>query len=154
MPDSSHPAGARTPNVTDIDLASGRTIHLLALDQYFTYEGLLLGVPTREMNQEMIDRLIARYVHPAECGVPLLLEPEQQPLEVPDHRPVHGTPAALHPVTCIARFNSDGRLGTDDIWSVLRVIWFQEEFAFPIADRAREQLADIDWETNASGWEP
>ena len=73
------------PNVTDFTLASGRTIRLLALDQYYTYEGLLLGVPTWEMNQEMMDRLIARYVHPAEYGVPLLLEPEQQPLEVPDH---------------------------------------------------------------------
>jgi hypothetical protein len=154
VPDSSHPAGARTPNVTDIDLASGRTIHLLALDQYFTYEGLLLGVPTREMNQEMIDRLIARYVHPAEYGVPLLLEPEQQPLDVPEYRHVDGTPATLPSVTCIARFNSDGQLGTDDIWSVLRVIWYQEEFAFPIDGRALRQIAEIDWETHARGWEP
>jgi len=38
-------------------------------------------------------------------------------------------------VTCIARFDSDGQLGTDDIWSVLRVIWYQEEFAFLIDDR-------------------
>ncbi len=142
------------PNDTAFTLASGRTIRLLALDQYFTYEGLLLGVPTREMNQEMIDRLIARYVHPAEYGVPLLLTPEQQPLEVPEHRPVHGTPATLPSVTCIARFNSDGQLGTDDIWSVLRLIWFQEDFAFPIEERALQQIAEIDWETHATGWEP
>lgn len=106
------------------------------------------------MNQEMIDRLIARYVHPAEYGVPLLLEPEQRPLDVSEHRQAHGTPAALPSVTCIARFNSDGQLGTDDIWSVLRVIWYQDEFAFPIADRAREQIEHIDWETHATGWEP
>ena len=121
---------------------------LLALDQYYTYEGLLLGVPTREMNQEMMDRLIARYVHPAEYGVPLLLEPEQQPLDVPAHIHRLGTPARLPSVTCIASFNS-GRPAsdTDDIWSVLRVIWFQDEFAFPIADRAlradrRDRLGD------------
>ncbi|MBE0527609.1 MAG: hypothetical protein IH629_00185 [Thermoleophilia bacterium] len=142
------------PNDTDFTLASGRTIRLLALDQYFTYEGLLLGMPTREMNQEMIDRLIARYVHPAEYGVPLLLKPEQQPLEVPEHRPVHGTPATLPSVTCIARFNSDGQLGTDDIWSVLRLIWFQEDFALPIEERVLQQIAEIDWETHARGWEP
>jgi hypothetical protein len=142
------------PNVTDFTLASGRTIRLLALDQYYTYEGLLLGVPTREMNQEMIDQLIARNVHPAEYGVPLLLEPEQQPLDVPEHRQSHGTPATLPSVTCIARFNSDGQLGTDDIWSVLRVIWFQEDFAFPIEERAMQQIGAIDWETHARGWEP
>ena len=145
---------ARVPNRTTFELSAGRTIRLLALDQYYTYEGLLLGVPTREMNQELIDRLIARYVHPAEYGVPLLREPEQQRLDVPEHRHVDGTPATLPSVTCIARFNSDGQLGTDDIWSVLRVIWYQEEFAFPIDDRALRQIAEIDWETHATGWEP
>ena len=62
-----------TAKRTTFELASGRTIDLLALDQYFTYEGLLSGVPTREMNQDMIDHLIAWYVHPAEYVVPLLL---------------------------------------------------------------------------------
>ncbi len=143
-----------TTGRTTFALSSGRTIRLLALDQYYTYEGLLLGVPTWEMNQEMMDRLIARYVHPAEYGVPLLLEPEQQPLDVPEHRHVLGTPATLPSVTCIARFNSDGQRGTDDVWSVLRVIWFQEEFAFPVEDRALRQIAEIDWETHARGWEP
>jgi len=143
-----------TAKRTTFELASGRTIDLLALDQYFTYEGLLAGVPTREMNQEMIDRLIARYVHPAEYGVPVLLEPEQQPREASDHRRIRGTPATLPSVTCIARFNSDGQLGTDDIWSVLRVIWFQDQFAFPIEDRVLRQIAEMDWETHARGWEP
>ena len=109
-----------TAKRTTFELASGRIIDLLALDQHYTYEGLLAGIPTREMNQDMMDRLIAVYVRPAEYGVPLLLEPEQQPLDVPEHRHVDGTPATLPSVTCIARFNSDGQLGTDDIWSVLR----------------------------------
>jgi hypothetical protein len=142
------------PNDTDFTIASGRKIRLLALDQYYTYEGLLAGVPTWEMNQEMMDRLRAAYVHPAEYGVPLLLEPEQQPFDVPERVPTLGTPARLPSVTCIARFNSNGQLGTDDIWSVLRVIWFQEDFAFPIEDRALRQIAEIDWEQHARGWEP
>ena len=142
------------PNDTDFSIASGRKIRLLALNQYYTYEGLLLGVPTWEINQDMMDHLVARYVHPAEYGVPLLLEPEQQPLDVPEHRHVDGTSATLPSVTCIGRFNSDGQLGTDDIWSVLRVIWYQEDFAFPIDDRALRQIAEIDWETHARGWEP
>ena len=148
------PTDEGTTSRTTFELSTGRTIRLLALDQYYTYEGLLLGVPTQEMNQEDMDRLLAEYVRPAEYGVPLLLQPTQQPLEVPQHRPVHGTPATLPSVTCIARFNSGGQLGTDDIWSVLRVIWFQEGFAFPIEDRALRQIAEIDWERHARGWEP
>jgi hypothetical protein len=139
---------------TTLKLGSGRIIQLLALDQCYTYEGLLLGVPTWEMNQDIMDRLIAEYVRPDEYGVPLLLEPEQKPLDVPQHRQSLGTPATLPSVTCIARFNSDGQLGTDDIWSVLRVIWYQEDFAFPIDDRALRQIVEIDWGTHATGWEP
>jgi len=148
------PTEGSTPSRTTFELASSRTIDLLALDQYYTYEGLLAGVPTREMNQEMIDRLIAGYVRPAEYGVPLLLEPEQQPIVVSEQRPGRGTPSRLPSVTCIARFDSDGQVGTDDIWSVLRVIWFQDHFAFPIEDRALRQIAEIDWERHAVGWLP
>lgn len=102
----------------------------------------------------MMDRLIAKYVRPAEYGVPLLLEPEQRSRNVSEHRHIRGTPARLASVTCIARFDSDGQVGTDDIWSVLRVIWFQDEFAFPIAERARAQIVAIDWEMHAKGWLP
>jgi len=141
-------------NRAAMELASGREIRLLAIDQYGTYEGLLLGVPTTRMNQEMMDELRVRYLRPGEYGVPLLLEPEQRPLDVPPHVHRMGTPAELPAVTCIARLMSDGLAGTDDIWSVLRVIWFQDDFAFPIAERALQQLAEMDWEAHATSWEP
>ena len=86
--------------------------------------------------------------------MPLLLEPEQRPLKVPGDIPRLGTPAKLPSVTCIARFISGGLEGTDDIWSVLRVIWYQDDFAFPIAERAMQQIAEIDWEAHATSWEP
>lgn len=101
-----------------------------------------------------MDKLRIRYVRPGEYGVPLLLEPEQRPLEVPPHLQRADSPAELPSVTCIARFMSDGLAGTDDIWSVLRVIWFQDGFAFPIAERVLQQFAEIDWEAHATGWEP
>jgi len=34
------------------------------------------------------------------------------------------------------------------------VIWFQDDFAFPIEDRVLRQIAEMDWETRARGWEP
>jgi len=141
-------------NRAAMELASGREVRLIAIDQSYTYEGLLLGVPTREMNQETMDRLSVRYLRPGEYGVPLLLEPEQRPIDLPPHVHRIGTPARLPAVTCVARLKSDGLAGTDDIWSVLRVIWFQDDFAFPIADRVLQQLAEMDWETHATSWEP
>ena len=84
-------------NRAAIQLTSGRTIRLLAIDQRGTYEGLLLGVPTRSMNQAMMDRLRIRYVRPGEYGVPLLLEPEQRPIDVPSHVQRMDTPAGCRP---------------------------------------------------------
>ena len=141
-------------NRASLELAPGRKIELMGIDQYGTYEGLLLGVPTREMNQEKMDRLRVSYLRPGEYGVPLLLEPEQRPIEVPSHIHRIGTPARLPAVTCIARFMSGALQDCGDIWSVLRVIWYQDDFAFPIAEGVLQQIAAIDWEAHARGWEP
>ena len=103
---------------TTFELATGRAIELLAIDQFPTCEGLLLGIPTREMNQSDMDRLVARFIQPGGYGVPLLLEPEQRPIDVSRRVPPAGTPAALPAITCIARFMSGKLHGTDDIWSV------------------------------------
>ena len=149
---------SETPSQTqrhEFTVASRRVIRLQAIDQWRTYEGLLLGTPSREMNQDMMDRLVKRYTRPNEYGTPLLLEPEQRRLEVPPNVHVSGTPSKLPRVTCVARLISDSLLGDRHyIWSVLRVIWFQDEFAFPIAERALAQIDAIDWETHATGWEP
>lgn len=110
-----------------MELTTGREIRLLAIDQYGTYEGLLLGVPTREMNQRNMDELRVRYLRPGEYGVPLLLEPEQRPIDLPPNTHRMGTPARLPAVTCVARFISDALRDSGNIWSVLRVIWFQDD---------------------------
>jgi len=107
---------------TTIELASGREIRLLAIDQSGTYEGLLLGIPTMEMNQEKMDKLSVSYVRPGEYGVPLLLEPEQRPIDLPPNIHQMGTPSRLPAVTCVARSNSGALRDSSDIWSVLRVV--------------------------------
>ncbi len=43
------------PNDTDFTIASGRKLRLLGIDQYRTYEGLLLGVPTWGSNPSAPD---------------------------------------------------------------------------------------------------
>jgi len=113
-----------------------------------------------------MDGLVARYVDPGGHGVPVLLEPEQRPVDdsaraaageaaARDHSPAGGDAAvALPPVTCVARFISSGLSGSGEIWSVLRVIWFQDYFAFPVDARVRSQIAALDWDAHAHSWEP
>jgi hypothetical protein len=145
---------------TTFRLHSGRSIELVAIDQSRTYARLLAGAPTRRMNQRIMDGLIARYVEPGGYGVPLLLEPDQRMAADSatgagsDAAAASDPPAALPPIVCVARFMSSGVGGTGDIWSVLRVIWFQDDFAFPIDQRVRSQIAALDWDAHAVTWEP
>jgi len=67
------------------------------------------------------------------------------------HRPYpFGEPAALPHVACIARFQSyqPARDTTKD-FSVLSVIWFQADFAFPIDAAMLDALSRLDWEAHA-----
>lgn len=139
---------------TTFRLHSGRTIELIAIEQFPTYEGLLAGVPTRRMNQKKMDRLVARYLDPGRYGVPLLLEPEQRPAGDSASTEAGDAAAALPPVTCVARFMSSGLSGTGDIWSMLRLVWFQDHFAFPIHERVRRQITALDWDAHARSWQP
>jgi hypothetical protein len=42
----------------------------------------------------------------------------------------------------------------DEIWSALTVIWFQDEFAFPIDPLVLIEIASIDWDAHAVAWVP
>jgi len=83
------------------------------------------------------------------------LEPAQEPLEPPASVPRQGTAAALPSITCIARFMSDVLPNDhENIASVLCVIWFQGDFAFPVDPLVLMELASMDWDAHAVGWLP
>jgi hypothetical protein len=83
------------------------------------------------------------------------VKPAETPFELRAGAHRHGTPASLPTVTCIARFLSDRlRRQPDEIWSALTVIWFQDDFAFPIDPLVLIEIASIDWDAHAVAWEP
>jgi hypothetical protein len=136
------------------ELLSGRTIILTALDQHLTYGGLLAGHPSREMNRRIMDGLVRRHSGPMGRSIPVVLEPIETPVEKHSD-PEWSTAANLPSITCVARFMS-GVLPRDEegIASMLSVIWFQDEFAFPIDPVVRVELAAIDWEAHAASYLP
>jgi hypothetical protein len=136
----------------EFELLTGRTIRLVGLDQHWTYGGLLAGHPSREMNRHIMRQLVAGHTRPAGCGVPVLLEPLETPVEKVPFDPDWSTAADLPAITCIARFMSDVRPDdADSIASTLCVIWFQDEFAFPVDPHIRVEFAALDWESRARG---
>jgi hypothetical protein len=136
-----------------LELLTGRTIRLAMLDQHWTYGGLIAGHPNREMNRHIMDGLVKRQSDPRGGRTAVLLEPIETTVERSSD-PSWSDAATLPSVTCIAQFRS-AALANDaaGIFSVLRVIWFQDEFAFPIDPGVLVELAALDWEAQAANWE-
>ena len=154
-----------------ITLPTNRTITLVRLRQWFTYYGLLAGIPRRAGNQEIIDRALAKAK--AECmqGLnPILIPPVSTPM--PYHPPPDAnlkmrdvSPAqdqynwnarhyeTLPPVVCIGQFDS-GELKRPDSepFSSLVIVWFQDNFALPIDADVQAQIEQVDWEALARDW--
>ncbi|WP_406699853.1 hypothetical protein V5E97_13490 [Singulisphaera sp. Ch08] len=136
-----------------LDLPSGRRLYLCELRQYLTYEGLLEGLPTVERNKKCLEQLVANHRGKLYAGEPYLVRPTETPIEYNrDGKPYpFGIPSALPAVTCIGRFESrqPARNESSD-QSTLVIIWFQDEFAFPIDPSVVVQILAIDWETHAA----
>jgi len=130
-------------------LDSGRRIQLKELRQFRTYEGRAEGLPTKEHNQVLQDRLMAShagqsYPHGPAC----LIRPEERDLLYRGGKSYPlGTPAAMPAITCIGRFESSSPARDQSMdCSALLVIWFQEQFAFPVDPVAMARIAAIDWD--------
>ncbi|NMO15636.1 hypothetical protein HPC49_03045 [Pyxidicoccus fallax] len=138
-----------------LELATGRIIHLRALDQSHVYEGLLEGAPTKKMNQGILGRLLEE-ARNLKAGEPYLVTPRETPIEMSERlRPYpFGEPAALPPIACVGRFRSfqPARDKNCDA-SELVVVWLQDSFAFPIAPGVEEHLKALDWERLAHDFE-
>jgi uncharacterized protein (TIGR02996 family) len=141
--------------VGDIRLRSGRTVSLRELRQFHVYEGVLLGLPTAQENQEIIERLLTDERNRPLGGEPYLIRPTETPIEDRREGPYrYGKPVALPSIGCVGRFLSfqpardSERQGSD-----LVVIWFQAEFALPIDPNVWEQLLGVDWDRHATDFD-
>jgi hypothetical protein len=135
----------------EIVLTSGREIGLILLNQSFTYYGLLEGAPTARWNQEIIDSALQEERNKQRGCEPYLVPPIQTPIDLPVRISTpFGKPIKLPSVLCVARFDSRHPIHdhSDPVmyYSQLSVIWFQEDFAFPIDGAVLEALRQIDWE--------
>ena len=125
-----------------LTLASGRTIHLERLNQSAVYAGLLEGLPTRTMNDETIEDMRAE-VRERTAHDPFVIEPTQTPIAFDGKYPF-GEPAKLPAIACVADFTSSGKDHAHT--SYLTVIWFQDDYAFPLGPQIEAALLSLDWD--------
>jgi hypothetical protein len=142
-------SGSNTQARRIFTLATGRVLSLESLDQWFVYAGLLEGLPTRERNDAEIEMILAR-ARQRDRYEPFLITPIQRPLE--SHLPFRfGEATALPAIACVARFFSQKPARDPKLdCSGLTVIWFQDEYAFPLSEDAERALHTLDWQRLAS----
>jgi hypothetical protein len=109
------------------------------------------GLPTKEWNRKIVERIVGE--NRGSIGEPFLIEPIETPVEyIEGKRYPFGEPAALPHVACVARFRSAAARDNDKDYSLLIVVWFQNEFGAMDSD-VLQQLRTIDWEKLASDHE-
>ena len=129
-------------------LSNGFTVRLESLEQWAVYAGLLEGLPTKQRNDAELKRLVdeaeRRDGHP-----PFLIIPVQEPIRYEGRYPF-GEPARLPSIGCIGRFHSlePARDSSKDC-SDLTIIWFQNDYAFPLDLETERAIAAVDWKTLA-----
>ncbi len=117
---------------------------LIRLEQQLVYAGLLEGMPTRERNDQLLEGLAQPGTH--------ILVPEQTPLSYQGTYPF-GEPAALPRVQCAARLQGQGFTDPVLYESTGTLIWFQEDWAMPIAPGILEETQGLEWSSFAREWE-
>lgn len=137
------------PSRTEFQLANGRSVRLKSIDQWETYLGLLEGVPYRELNARMIDETLknARARHHFE---PHLIQPVETPIAAARYSPF-GEPVALPAVTCVPQLDCHQTVSDEQKHgSTLPIVWFQPDFAFPIAPKIVESIVNLPWDKLAT----
>ncbi len=131
-----------------IRLGSGREIAIGRLYQFRTYEGLIEGLPTRERNAKRIPHICNEAQELWNLKVHLI-EPTEVPIEYDGKYPF-GVPAILPGTVCFGRFSSlrPARDASMD-GSELTIVWFQNDFAFPIDESVLIAIQTLDWESIA-----
>lgn len=141
-----------------IELEDGREIQIQILRQELTYAGLLEGLPTRQRNKRIIDNALSkaqslRTTH-EKAGSPYLVTPVETKIEFAMKYPF-GDPASLPSILCMAGCLSGGiRDRTDPlVASWLTIVWFQDQYAFPIDPSVLARVRTLAWGKWATEYE-
>jgi len=138
-----------------IVLSSGREIFLNSIHQSYTYEGLLLGHPNREMNDRYIRWNMESALEKMNATRAYLVSPPLIEVEIDERVKQHYKDAIRMPyIVCYGQFESSvikGDDANDSSW--LTIVWYQEEFAMPIDVSVIEHIKMIDWEKEAEGYQ-
>lgn len=115
-----------------------------------TYLGLLEGVPNTEINNSDIPARVEEVKRIFSVENVLIIQPEQTPIgpKEPLYTGRNGQPvyrARLPSVTCMMDLSSYYVGDPEKEWSRLGLLWYQEEYAFPIDQKVIDEIKRYSW---------
>jgi hypothetical protein len=142
-----------------LNLANGQNVRLDRLCQETTYSGALEGFPDAHSNDWVLKRILGKAQDLCLDGAkPHLIAPVRRDFfSTPGDKAAHSgnrIPEYLPMVFCIARLIAVAPVRDRTRHaSMLTVVWFQDEFAFPILEPASLQLRNLNWVELASDFD-
>jgi len=138
------------PTNQHIEVTKGRWIKLHQLVQRSIYANVLEGVPNRLVNRRIVSSAMEEG---RRIGEPChLMAPPTIAVALGNSEDRGDwTPERLPRVVCIGHFvSAPTGANLDYDWrSELTVVWFQEDYAFPLPPRVRSDFAALSWDTLA-----
>ena len=127
-------------NYREIKLASGKIVTIEKFEMSFTYDGLLLGTPDKEMNDRTISDIKKSYGN----GRLLMLLDDAYVSEKLLKPIIFSTQLISDPIKK-TKDNSDG--------SYLNLVWFGDDFKSNTIEKIIMGLKVFDWDAEAENYE-
>ncbi|MBV1908482.1 MAG: hypothetical protein KUG78_04120 [Kangiellaceae bacterium] len=139
-------------NEVAIELKCGTVIYLEAICQSKTYAELLEGRPTAKINEVYIGRALERAENQWNCAA-ALIKPVEMVFE-PEHASSFRTQVRIPQITCMALYKSLAPARDKTLfYSELPIVWFQDDFAFPIEESIIKDISQLDWKKLAHDYD-
>ena len=146
----------------DLKLNDGTDIHITSINQEKTYAGLLEGSPNSNMNERIISDALKKSDEANGTNRTVVIPPRLENLEDASspHKRLYEKfykkkvrLEAMPRILCCATLESyNYAKDSNEDCSSLHVIWFQENFAFPIEEAVIEEIKKLKWSELAYDW--
>ena len=112
---------------------------IVEIKQFLTYRNMLEGIPNSRHNKIILERTINKAKESFDLQKIHLIEPVITAIEYEGEYPF-GKTESLPEITCLAELKCNSAFKNEDMdYSGLGLVWFQDDYAFPI----EKTIADI-----------
>lgn len=126
-----------------------KTVKITSLHQWFTYEGLIEGLPHDKMNQRILQNIHKKATNLTHIENYCLIEPKQTPISLDREYPF-GKPMSLPEIICVVGLSCHGT-SNPDIGGIseLTLICFQDSFSPSFETEILDKIKDLIWFSHA-----